>query len=67
MRIRKQCEQDFQFNPEASLPFNMLVHVFGFMPWANADKDDYAEMRIILAEMISAIDEAEEEIENDND
>mgnify|MGYP003112260411 CR=1 FL=1 len=62
MRIREQCEQNFQsINPKAKLSFNMLVHLFGWMTWMSANKDDYAEMRTILAEILSAIDEAEKE------
>ncbi len=60
MTIRQQCEKDFTFNPEAPLPYNMLVGVFGFLTWNNADMDDYAEMRSILQEMIDAIDATEE-------
>jgi len=38
----------------------MLVGVFGFLAWNNADMDDYAEMRSVLQEMIDAIDATEE-------
>jgi hypothetical protein len=60
MTIRQQCEKDFTFNPEAPLPYNMLVGVFGFLAWNNADRSNYAEMRSILQEMIDAINETEE-------
>ncbi len=60
MTIRQQCEKDFTFNPEAPLPYNMLVGVFGFLAWNNAGKNEYAEMRGILQEMIDAINATEE-------
>ena len=60
MPIRQQCEKDFAFNDEAPLPYNMIVGVFGFLTWNNADRNDYAEMRSILQEMIDAINETEE-------
>ena len=60
MSIRQKCEKDFTFNPEAPLPYNMLVGVFGFLIWNNADMDDYAEMRGILQDMIDAINATEE-------
>ena len=60
MSIRQKCEKDFAFNDEAPLPYNMIVGVFGFLTWNNADKGDYAEMRSILQEMIDAINETEE-------
>jgi len=60
MSIREQCKRDFTFNTEAPLPYNMLVGVFGFLAWNNADMDDYAEMRSVLQEMIDAINATEE-------
>ena len=60
MTIKQQCEKDFAFNDEAPLPYNMIVGVFGFLTWNNADRNDYAEMRSILHEMIDAINETEE-------
>lgn len=65
MSIRQKCEKDFAFNDEAPLPYNMIVGVFGFLTWNNADRNDYAEMRSILQEMIDAINETEKE-EYDN-
>ena len=58
--IRQKCEKDVAFNDEAPLPYNMIVGVFGFLTWNNADKGDYAEMRSILQEMIDAIDATED-------
>lgn len=60
MSIRQKCEEDFKFNPEAPLPYNMIVGVFGLLTWNTADRSDYAEMRSILQEMIDAINETEE-------
>jgi len=60
MSIRQKCENDFRFNPDAPLRYNMIVGVFGFLTWNNAGKDEYAEMRSILQEMIDAINETEE-------
>ena len=60
MSIREQCKRDFTFNPEAPLRYNMLVGMFGFLAWNNAEKSDYAEMRSVLQEMIDAINETEE-------
>lgn len=60
MSIRQKCEEDFKFNQEAPLPYNMLVGVFGFLTWNNAGRNEYEEMRTILHEMLDAINATEE-------